>query len=281
MKSSRSIILVIPCYNEEHRLPLAEFRSFFNLVGQSRDTHVLFVNDGSRDGTQQVLDELTANYPDACANLQLSTNVGKAEAVRRGFQHAFLAKPQTVGYWDADLATPLNELELLHTALWQNPDLQLVMGSRVRMLGRVISRNALRHYLGRVIATAVAHTLEASTYDTQCGAKLFRVTDRVRRVFSQPFLTRWLFDVEILARFARDSRLGRLPGLEEIIYELPLHQWCDVPGSKVHPLDFFRALYQLVRIRNTYLKSPPTTQELYELAQLSQSGIDYPVSRAA
>ncbi len=277
MQSSRHIFLVIPCYNEEHRLPLAEYRNYFR---QSRDTHVLFVNDGSQDGTQEVLDELAANYPDACATLQLTKNVGKAEAVRRGFQHAFLAKPQTVGYWDADLATPFDELEVLHTALWRNPDLQLIMGSRVRMLGRVVNRNALRHCLGRVIASAVAYTLDASTYDTQCGAKLFRLTDRVRRVFSQPFLTRWLFDVEILARFARDSRLGGLPGLEEVVYEMPLHQWSDVPGSKVHPLDFFRAMYQLVRIRNAYLKRPPTTQELHELAQLGQ-GIDYPVPRAA
>lgn len=268
MQSSRPIILVIPCYNEENRLPLAEFQAFFH---QSRDTKILFVNDGSKDGTQHVLDELATDYPHACAALHLATNVGKAEAVRQGFQKAFLAMPQSVGYWDADLATPFAELELLHSALLRKPDLLMVMGSRVRMLGRVVDRKALRHYLGRVIATAVAYTLDASTYDTQCGAKLFRLTDRVRRVFAQPFLTRWLFDVEILARFARDSRLGGLPGLDEIVYELPLHQWCDVPGSKVHPMDFVRALYQLVRIRSVYQKSPPKLHELDELAQLKQT----------
>jgi dolichyl-phosphate beta-glucosyltransferase len=277
MQSSRPIILVIPCYNEENRLPLAEFETFFR---QSRDTKILFVNDGSKDGTQHVLDELAASYPHACATLHLTTNVGKAEAVRQGFQQAFLAIPQSVGYWDADLATPFAELELLHTALWRNSDLLMVMGSRVRMLGRVVDRKALRHYLGRVIATAVAHTLDASTYDTQCGAKLFRVTDRVRRVFSRPFLTRWLFDVEILARFARDSRLGGLPGLEEIVYELPLHQWCDVPGSKVHPMDFFRALYQLIRIRSVYHKSAPKLDELDELALLKQT-VSRPINKAA
>ncbi len=278
MQTSKGTILVIPCYNEERRLPLAEFRHFFR---QSRDTYILFVNDGSCDGTHQVLDELAANYPQACATLHLTKNVGKAEAVRLGFQQAFQAMPETIGYWDADLATPFLELEMMHTALQRNPDLQLVMGSRVRMLGRVVNRKALRHYFGRIIATAIAYTLDASSYDTQCGAKLFRLTDRVRRVFAQPFLTRWLFDVEILARFSRDSRVGGLPGLNQIVCESPLHQWTDVPGSKVHPLDFFRALYQLVIIRNAYLKRPATAQEHDELVLLKQTVNRIELSKAA
>ena len=88
-------------------------------------------------------------------------------------------------------------------------------------------------------------------YDTQCGAKLFRVGPLARRFVAKPFLTRWVFDVELLARLARLARATALP-VERRVYEVPLLRWTDVPGSKVRPWDFLRSGLELVRIWNAY-----------------------------
>jgi hypothetical protein len=73
-------------------------------------------------------------------------------------------------------------------------------------------------------------------------------------VFAEPFLTRWLIDVEILARLIAAGRSGLLPGAAEVVYELPLRQWHDVAGSKVKPLDFPKALLELRTIARHYLR---------------------------
>jgi hypothetical protein len=127
-----------------------------------------------------------------------------------------------------------------------------VLGSRVRLLGRSIERSALRHYLGRVFATGASLTLGLPVYDTQCGAKLFRVTPALARVLERPFLTRWVFDVELLARYGQVVSVGSGPAVERRVYELPLQHWRDVPGSKVRPWDFVRSGLELVRIWRLY-----------------------------
>ena len=128
------------------------------------------------------------------------------------------------------------------------------MGSRVKLLGRKIERRRSRHYLGRVFATAVSTILGLDVYDTQCGAKLFRVTPFIRALFQQPFLSRWIFDVEILARLIQARRGKNLPQADRVIYEFPLMEWRDIPGSKLGYRDFFRAAWELCRIHNHYFR---------------------------
>jgi glycosyltransferase involved in cell wall biosynthesis len=241
------LILVVPCYNEAHRLQVDAFRDF-RVVGTR--VEILFVNDGSTDDTLKVLQGLERQQPDRFSVLNLEKNSGKAEAVRRGMLAALDRNPDFVGFWDADLATPLAELPSF-VNVFSDPAIEMVMGARVRLLGRDISRHPSRHYVGRVGATLISSSLGLAVYDTQCGAKLFRVGDGTRQLFERPFLSRWIFDVEIIARLVE---LRGRDGAARSIYELPIMTWRDVKGSKVRSSDFARALRDLWKIHRAYKK---------------------------
>lgn len=241
--------IVVPCFDEEKRLSVASFRDF-----RERQPNIgfLFVNDGSRDGTLALLRELERGDSKAFAVLDLQPNQGKAEAVRRGLLAALADAPAYVGYWDADLATPLDELPRFVELLEQTPAVEMLCGARVQLLGRSIERSAVRHYAGRVFATLASATLGLPIYDTQCGAKLFRGSEELRSLFEQPFCSNWVFDVEIIARMIA-ARHGDCDAAAEAIREVPLERWVDVPGSKVGAFDFLRALRELARVRRRYL----------------------------
>jgi dolichyl-phosphate beta-glucosyltransferase len=236
-----SVVVVVPAYNEADRLNLAAFEAALALRAELQ---LLFVDDGSTDGTGSALAALAARHPDRISVLAEPRNLGKAEAVRRGLLRALASEPAVVGFWDADLATPFSELPGLLEPLERDPAIQVVLGSRVRLLGRRIERRAIRHYLGRFFATAVSLALQAPVYDTQCGAKLFRAGAPLREALATPFQSRWIFDVELLARLGR-----RIPGgLAEVAREVPLEQWTDVGGSRLRWHAFLRAPFELVRI---------------------------------
>jgi dolichyl-phosphate beta-glucosyltransferase len=240
------LTLVIPCYNEEKRLNAEAFRS---VAVDGHEIDFLFVNDGSGDGTLSVLEKLRDSDPKRFAVLNLERNSGKAEAVRRGFVAALDRNVNYIGFWDADLATPFAELPGFLDILDARPEIQIVMGARVRLLGREISRRPARHYFGRVGATLISSSLGLAVYDTQCGAKVFRRTETLAKVFERPFISRWIFDVEIIARYV--ELLGR-DAAAKSIYELPVMRWNDVTGSKVKSHDFLRALNDLRKIRSAY-----------------------------
>ncbi len=242
-------VIVIPCFNEAGRLAADRFASF---AAADPSVNFLFVDDGSSDATLEVLHKLEQRDPARFSVLALTHNQGKAEAVRRGMLAALAQEPRTLGFWDADLATPLDAIPSFLALLEERPDLQMVLGSRVKLMGRVIERRAVRHYPGRVLATLCSLVLKLGVYDTQCGAKLFRNAPEVAALFQQPFLAGWLFDVELLARFLRGRRGSGKPPAADAIYEFALHEWRDVPGSKIRPGDFFRALADLVKIFRRY-----------------------------
>ena len=185
--------------------------------------------------------------------LALAKNSGKAEAVRQGMNSSLKGSFDYVGYWDADLATPLAAIEKF-CSLFESTDAEIVIGSRVRLLGRNVERKAMRHYLGRVFATCASILLDISVYDTQCGAKLFRNSQLLHQVFSKPFKVKWTFDVEILARFLILKKSIPSKTSNQWI-ELPLTEWIDVKGSKVKLVDFIKGGLEFCTLIY-YLRTP-------------------------
>ena len=190
--------------------------------------------------------------PERFGVCDLAQNAGKAEAVRQGVLQVCRGDAEFVGYWDADLATPLAVIPQFCRTLQENPRVQMILGSRVRLLGRPVRRRPLRHYLGRLFAAAASFVLRLQVYDTQCGAKLFRATPRIARLFASSFRTNWTFDVELLARFLQAESVAERESAVRGLYEFPLPEWQDIAGSKVRAADFFKAAFELLNIHRTY-----------------------------
>ena len=243
-------VIVVPCYNEAFRL---QEDAFVDYLQRNEHVNFLFIDDGSTDSTVECLRRL-ASRSTRISWLHNSANLGKAESVRRGLLHAMDMGADYAGFWDADLATPLQEIGSFIEILESKERCEMVFGARVNLLGRNNNRSPLRHYLSRVFATVVANMLGLSIYDSQCGAKVFRVNDLSKSIFSEPFISKWIFDVEIIARVIRQCRDPYSPRAKDIIVEHPLSQWTEVGGSKLQKKDFYQTLPDLVRIYNRYLR---------------------------
>jgi dolichyl-phosphate beta-glucosyltransferase len=236
------LALVVPCYNEAARL---DPQAFLQFVTTHPRVQLVLVDDGSVDGTAEILERLRAAAPAAVTTLRHSPRRGKAEAVRAGMLAGIQQRAELIGFFDADLATPLRAIDDFLAVLNDRPAVEFVLGSRVKLMGRDITRKASRHYLGRVFATAVSHALDLPVYDTQCGAKVLRVNAGTAALFDAPFRSPWIFDVELIARYLRLPVAPGEPARRDRLYELVLPAWHDQPGSKLRWYDFVRAMADL------------------------------------
>ena len=229
--------IVVPCYNEGKRLKCEDFSQF---IKKHQEFIFLFINDGSTDNTGFILKTFCSNHSNVTF-LELNKNYGKAEAIRLGILHIIHRNPITpfIGFCDADLATPLNELHAMLNLT--NDNTLFISGCRIKRLGSTITRKATRHILGRIFATAVSLHLNLPIYDTQCGAKIYN-SSFIAKVFQKPFVTKWFFDVEIL------RRLITIYGKKYVIdnsLEYPLQCWIEKTGSKIN---FYTALTDFIKL---------------------------------
>jgi len=230
--------IVVPCFDEEDRFD----GEALGELGRRADARIVLVDDGSTDATPGLLNAALAGDPDRFHVVTLPANRGKGEAVRLGLRAALAGGHDVVGYYDADLATPPAEMARLVEELRGDPARVMVIGSRVALLGHDIERSAVRHYLGRLYATAASAVLRLPVYDTQCGAKVVRAGPALTAALAAPFTSRWSFDVELIGRLLR----GGVPAAGFV--EVPLQSWSDVGGSKLRARAALGAGLDLIRV---------------------------------
>lgn len=235
------ILLIIPCYNEANRLKLKDFEDG-KIFCQSQNIELtyLFSNDGSTDNTAEMLDHHCLKNKDIV--FHSLKNLGKGNLIQEAFQqNQSTAKNfDWIGYWDADLATPISEIPRMikfHESYADEKHFQSIWASRISRLGSEVNRQAHRHYLGRIFVTIISNIFDVKAYDSQCGAKLFTYP-AMQIAMKEKFISRWIFDVEILLRLK-----------EEVILEYPVRNWSDIPGSKVKIFkEMFRVWIDIFKI---------------------------------
>lgn len=251
-----STVLVVPAYNEATRFRSDGWAQFLEKCG----AEILFVNDGSSDATKETLERFCDSHRGRAEVLSLPKNGGKGEAIRAGLLYALKKGTPVAGYADADLATPPEEIARVLNWIEGEPlSNQVFLGSRIKILGTEIRRKASRHYLGRVFATFASITLKLAVYDTQCGFKVFRCPRSLEAALQEPFLSRWVFDVELISRMREGiEKPLRIPDSAWI--EVPLRKWEDVAGSKLKASGMAQAAFHLfrlyLRLRKTRRQTP-------------------------
>lgn len=226
--------VVIPAYDEETRIGMTLIRTLDYLQAHRPHSEVIVVDDGSRDRTASIVED-AVRKGSPVRLIRLPRNMGKGAAVRAGM---LSAKGRLVLFMDADLSTPIEEIEKLALHIADGAD--VVIGSRGLAESDIRMRQPLaRELMGRGFNVLVRSLLMGGFRDTQCGFKLW-TSAAARAVFSQQTLDGFSFDVEALL-------IAKSLGLR--IVEVPV-VWYHAPNSKVSPVtDASRMFVDLLRLR--------------------------------
>ncbi len=226
--------VVVPCYNEEGRLPRTIEQIEQYLDGKHESYELILVDDGSADGTRRVMDAAAERHEGVRVEA-LPRNRGKGRALAVGVE---AARGDEVLLTDADLSTPIEELDKLQAALSDGAGVAIasraMRGSRVE-----ISQPLYRVLMGKGFNLIVQAVLLPGIWDTQCGFKLFRA-DIAHRVFADLITDGFGFDPEVLYR-------ARKQGVK--IVEVPV-VWRNSAPTKVSAVrSSFDMLRHVIRLR--------------------------------
>lgn len=209
--------VVIPVYNEAHRLHhnILDKTAFLNT--QEFEYEIIIVDDGSTDGTKSIL-ETEANNNSKIRVLSYIPNKGKGFAVRRG---VLAAKGEYIFFIDADGSTPIMYLHSMLSIL-ESGNANVVIGSRnLKESNREVPQPIWRQALGRIGNILIRNFLSLKVKDTQCGFKGF-TKKAAREIFRKATINRWGFDFEVLV-IANVLKLK--------VVEVPV-RWMDSEGSR-------------------------------------------------
>ena len=226
--------VVIPAFNESLRLPPTLRTVAKYLREANRRSELIVVDDGSTDDTAAAVDQMI----EAGLKVHLlrhDGNRGKGAAVRTG---RLAATGDIVLFTDADLSTPIDDVERLIAALEQGAD--VAIGSRALDRSLIeVHQPWIRDRMGRVFNLFVQAILLPGLKDTQCGFKAFR-RNAARDLFSATEAQGFEFDAEVLYRAKRSGLTIR---------EIPVH-WRNNPDTRVNAIsDSARMLVSLFRVR--------------------------------
>jgi dolichyl-phosphate beta-glucosyltransferase len=244
-----TVSLVIPAYNEERRLPrlleVLEYEAARDLAAAGLElVEAVLVDDGSVDGTRQLMRDGVATNPLVRAVLRPGLHQGKGAAVASGVT---AARGKLVLVTDVDLSTPLIEAGLLLEAVAAEAD--IAIGSR-GLEGARVHRSARRGLMARGYNLLVRALTGLPYRDTQCGFKLF-TAESARALLEHQISERYAFDLELLLR-------ARAMGLR--VAEVPI-SWQEQADSRVSawstgPVLAWDTLVLTWRLRR--LRTPPT-----------------------
>ncbi|HKC20807.1 MAG TPA: dolichyl-phosphate beta-glucosyltransferase [Candidatus Dormibacteraeota bacterium] len=198
--------VVVPCFNEEQRLPRTVEQIESYLDAKKAPYELILVDDGSTDGTRQVMDAATERHD--CVRIEaLPNNRGKGRALAVGVA---AAKGDEILVTDADLSTPIEELDKLESALEKGAGIAIasraLRGSRVE-----VSQPIYRVLMGKGFNLIVQAVLLPGIWDTQCGFKLFRA-DIAHRVFAHLITDGFGYDPEVLYRARKQGvKIAEVP----------------------------------------------------------------------
>jgi len=233
-----SLSIVIPAYNEERRLPRTLDRILEWLQGQRfKFQEVIVVDDGSRDATASVVEQYS-KPPSSIRLLRNPGNRGKGYAVRHGMLDS---GGEWILYTDADLSTPIEEVQKLQAAAaLQNA--VIAIGSRAVDRSLVAVHQPLfREYSGRFFNVVMRALTGLPFRDTQCGFKLYSA-EAAKEVFSRQEQDGFSFDVE-------DLVIAKKLGLRAV--EVPV-EWSNVEGTKVTLAQGLKSFTDLLEIRKDH-----------------------------
>jgi dolichyl-phosphate beta-glucosyltransferase len=226
--------IVIPAYNEATRLGPTLEAVLDYLKSQPWNSEIIVVDDGSRDDTVKVVEEVALKNP-AVHLLRNETNRGKGYSVLNGMKHA---SGDVIAFSDADLSAPIEELPKLLDALKDGAD--VAIGSRwVPGSLQTQRQSLLRQLMGRIFNLCLRMILGLHFRDTQCGFKAF-TRRAAQAIVQKQQIERWGFDPEILF-------IARKFGYR--IVEIPV-EWGHKDGSRIQPIaDGLRMFQEMLRIR--------------------------------
>ncbi len=240
MASGNRLSIVVPAFNEEKRVgaTIREIKAFASQKGL--DCEIIVVDDGSQDHTTQtVLKEFEPGNNSKLRLIKNDKNHGKGYSVRRGMLEA---RGDFILFTDADLSTPIEEVEKLIAAIREGSD--VAIASRALPESRVeIHQNIVRETMGKIFNRIARLFTFKHIRDSQCGFKCFR-REVAHRLFSIAKVDGFSFDVEIIY-------LAQKFGLK--VREVPV-VWRNSPASKVHIIrDPLKMFWDLLRIRLIHL----------------------------
>ncbi|MCP3965166.1 MAG: glycosyltransferase [Lentisphaerae bacterium] len=207
--------LVIPFYNTGRKIQLGTLAEMLN---DEPGLTLCFVDRGSTDRSSSILKDFCSRFETRTVFLQPGGHLSFVRAIYFGLKKMFEDESMGyVGYWDAEMATPLSVLFKFEKML-KYTNLRMVMGSRMPRLGSQIHTRVFSHVCRRVSSKMIAFFLKLPVYDAQCHAKLIDAK-LCRELIRLPFRTNMLFDVELIKRV--NELYGRHK-TKQIVSEFPL-----------------------------------------------------------